>query len=143
MIDCGQDLAAHYNCNGVTKMKRWIRMASAACLLSASVAAHAVDDIYEFESISSVEHYNDPAAPIITGTVLTGVLVNGSAATSITVPASTQIVGARCADYYDVMLKKQGKYALSLTIRTLTFTGPGGFPQTTIELLKCSLTRTP
>jgi hypothetical protein len=135
--------AAHFNCNGVTTMKGSIRLASTACLLLASVAAHAVDDTYVFDRISSVEHYNDSTALIMTGTILTGVLANGSVPTSITVPANTNIVGARCADYYDVMLKKQGVHALSLTIRTVTFTGPGGFPQTTIELLKCSLTRNP
>lgn len=124
-------------------MKRAIRLASAACLLLASVAAHAVDDTYVFESISSVEHFRYGTGSIASGTVLTGVLASGSAPTTVTVPASTVAAVTQCLSYYDVMLKEPGAYALSLTIRTETSTGPGGFPQTSIQLITCALARNP
>ena len=117
-------------------MKISIRLLSAAGLLFASVAAHAVDDVYIFESIISVEHVAD-------GTSLTGVIANSSDTISVVVPANTFMVGTRCASYYDVMLKEQGVFTLSVTVRTTTSDGPGGSPQTVIGLLKCSLTRNP
>lgn len=111
---------------------------TAAGLLFTSLAAHAVDDTYLFESMSVVEHTT--STQFGNNTVLTGVIAG--VATTITVPANSDVVGARCAKYYDVMLEQQGEYSLSLTVNTTTYPSPGG--STTVRsLVKCSLTRIP
>lgn len=115
-------------------MKTSTRVLSAASLLFASVAAHAVDDTYLFESVSSVEHSMNST----TTTTITGVLVNDSTPTSVLLPASEGVVGNRCAKYYDVMLEQQGVYTLSVTVRTTTTP-----IMTTVVLSTCSLTRNP
>ena len=117
-------------------MKKSTRVLGAASLLFASMAAHAVDDTYLFESVGSVEHSSVPTF----ATSITGVLVNESTPTSVSVPASEGVVGDRCAKYYDVMLKEPGTFTLSITVRTTTITTP---PTTTVQLLKCSLARNP
>jgi hypothetical protein len=115
-------------------MKTSTRVLSAASLLCASVAAHAVDDSYAFASISGVQHAMDST----TTTTITGVLVNDSTPTSLSLPANVGVVGDRCAKYYDVMLEQPGVYALSVTVRTTTTP-----MTTTVVLANCTLTRNP
>src|SRR5687768_5795998 len=95
--------------NGVIIMKK-VCLLTAAGLLFTSLAAHAVDDTYLFESMSIVEHTTN--SQFGNHTVLTGVIAG--VATTITVPSSNE-VSARCAKYYDVMLEQSGEYSLSLT----------------------------
>lgn len=114
-----------------------IRLLGATALLFASVAAHAVDDTYEFESLSRVEHVSG-------NTNLTGVIVGSTSPTELVVPpATSSTVFDRCPKYYDLMVERPGDFTLSVTIRTVTETGPGGFPFTSVSLLKCSITRNP
>jgi hypothetical protein len=122
--------------NGVIIMKK-VCVLTAAGLLFTSLAAHAVDDTYVFESISTVQHSYDSQAR----TALTGVIAGTS--TTLSVPANGDVTGSRCAKYYDVMLMEPGVYSLSVTIRTITFNGSGGIPETSVTLSKCSLTRIP
>jgi hypothetical protein len=117
-------------------MKKSIRLLSVAGLLFASAAAYAVDDSYVFESISSVENDNDFHAP---RAVLTGLLANSS--TPVSVSAARD--DGTCVRYYDVMLERPGEFTLSFTVRTTSYTTPGGNTTTNYSTLKCSLTRNP
>jgi hypothetical protein len=117
-------------------MKRWIRLLSAASLLFASAGAYAADATYVFESISSVETDNDTFAP---RAVLTGLLANDP--TPVSVSAARD--DSTCTRYYDVMLQRPGEFTLTFTVRTTTYTTPGGNTMTNLSTLKCSLTRNP
>ena len=122
-------------------MKKKFCVVMAAGLLFASLAAHAVEDTYVFDSISRIEHsWNSQTG---TRTLLTGVIAGTSVATTVAVPAGTDVTSSRCVRYYDVMLETQGKYSLSVNTITTTVTGSDGLPLTVLQLLKCSLTRIP
>jgi hypothetical protein len=112
------------------------RTLSAGVLLLASVAAHAVDDIYTFESISSIRYGNGGTV------VLTGILAGAATPSTASPPTSGTVAAAQCAKYYEIMLQNQGTYTLSFTITTTTEnTGP--FPQTFIQVTDCHLALKP
>jgi hypothetical protein len=120
-------------------MMKSTRLLGAAGLLFASVAAHAVDDTYVFESVTSSEYIAYANQNLGTGLVLTGVLVNDSASTSLTMVAPYGgILDAPCVKYIDLMLTTPDAYTLSITLRTTT---SGGL--TTSKVAGCHLTRNP
>jgi hypothetical protein len=120
-------------------MTKSTRLLTAAGLLLTSIAAHAVDDTYLFQSVSSVEHLASTSSESAK-TSITGVLVNDSASLTVTMLAMGSDTTNQCAKYYDVMLEQPGVFTLNVTTRT-TIGSPAPVPFTV--LLKCSLTRIP
>lgn len=100
-----------------------------AMFLAAAPLAAQAADTYVFDSVSSVQYLQDSS--------ITGVLVNGSAAT-VTFPSSAP---DRCYRFFEVMLTQPGLYTLSVAteVRVEGPYFPGGPTITTTVFLGCAL----
>ena len=103
----------------------------AALLLSASVGAQA-DTIYTFDSVTGIGHRQSNLD-------LTGVLINNTAPTTVTVPA--QLAGGhfeRCVTFFNLMLTNPGTYRL--TVVTESHVDPS-LGITVTNFVRCGLER--
>ncbi|WP_129781008.1 hypothetical protein [Peristeroidobacter soli] len=87
---------------------------AAAALLTMSTAAFAADTVYEFDTVTNLKS---------DGTVVTGVLVNDTVPTTLTLTSSA---GGQCWDWLQLLLKRPGKFTLTTTV-TSTTGGPPSF----------------
>ena len=100
---------------------KWV---AAAALLVTSTGALA-DGTYEFDSITALR--ND-------GTSVTGVLVNDTVPTTLTL---THNGYRECGDWLELMMKQPGIFTLKVTVMSTT----GQYPSTWIDV--CTLTTKP
>jgi hypothetical protein len=109
------------------------------CLLAtflavAPFAAQAVEVSYTFDSISAIKQRGN-------NTSITGILINDSVPTTVSLPTgSTAVPNERCDRLYVLMLDQPGKYTLTVTKDIPTPTGGPPMPE---SLLGCTLEAKP
>ncbi|WP_153067098.1 hypothetical protein [Steroidobacter cummioxidans] len=101
--------------------KKWV---AAAALLAMSAGALA-DGTYEFDSVTNLTH---------SGNSITGVLVNDTVPTTLTLPLQSQ-----CFSWMQLMMTNPGAFTLTLTIASSS--GGGGPPPP--PTLNCQLNAKP
>src|SRR5262245_38266098 len=116
-------------------MIQWKRvLPGGALLLSASFGTQA-ETAYTFDSVTGIVHRQGAT------TQITGVLVNDTAPTSVTInyQNSTTSVFDRCLNFYTLMLSSPGIYRLA--VATEPYTDLAG--NTYTLLIRCGLERIP
>jgi hypothetical protein len=103
----------------------------AALLISSSFAAQAVAATYAFASVTGIQY----GASIL----VTGVLVNDTASTTITLPSAGSADSDRCKGFIFAMISTPGTYTLTLVTAEVSDPILG----TNTTLSSCRLDRNP
>jgi len=87
----------------------------ASVLACASFAAHAAETVYTFDSVTRVEQRGS--------LLITGVLVNETTPTTVTVPLSSGLLTESCLDLVNTVLARPEGYTLSVVTEYVPPTG--------------------
>lgn len=108
-----------------------------AALVFASFATQAAETVYTFDSVTAIKHR-------IYQVSITGVLVNDSTPTTVTLPWNDGLnPQARCERLFNVVLSQPATYRLTVVTDVVTQPDPIGNPTQVVVFVGCEATAQP
>jgi hypothetical protein len=108
--------------------KKYILSAVLAC---APLVSHAAETVYTFDSTLAVEHTGSEV-------LISGILVNDTVPTTVTLPWLTGGLHDRCEKVFNVVLSQPAAYTLTVATEMKTVGGiPGNPPSQQLFFTRC------